>query len=205
MKKVIAAVLIFFSVLSLAAVAIQVTNRFTDFRVTPVTTDIMAPEITAGTLIISQKVPEQSIQVGDIIQIGDQSQNTNLLGRVIEIGSDDGAYYSITLKNDAQPLPESSPYKISGVSYILTTTVPLAGYVAYFLSSILGLIVISAIILASGWYYLFILYTPFSPDAKEHKKLNRQEKKDRKNAILYGQYGGAEEMKSWFTERNATV
>lgn len=205
MKKVVAAALILFSVLSLSAVTIQVINRFTDFRITPVVTDVMAPEIPAGTLIISQKTPESAIEVGDIIQIGDPSQKTNLLGRVIKIGTDDGAYYNITLKNDAQPLPESFPYKINGVSYVLSTSIPFAGYVTFFLSSVLGLIIISAATLIIGWYYLFILHTPWSPEMKEHKKLTKQQKKDRKNAILYGQYGGAEEMKSWFTERNATV
>jgi len=163
----------------------------------------MSPTIPLGSLTISQLTPENQIKPGDVVTIGVGQAKTNLLGRVLNITSDDSNYYSITLKGDNQPLPDASPYKVSGVTYKEVFTVPIAGFIVLFLSSIIGLAVIGIVTIALALVYALALHKNYDKPL-EGKKATRAEKKAAYWEEQRNLYGGVDDLEDWIHENLVT-
>lgn len=185
---------------SLLLMGSQAVNAFSTYRIAPVTSDGMAPTIPQGSLVVSKLADESTIKAGDIVTIGLGKQNTNLIGRVLSITSDDNQYYSIQLKGDQRALPDNFPYKTKDVTYKEQFSIPLIGYATSFLASPAGLITMTGLMLIAGWLYIFKLHSPVPKQEKSVAKTRKARQIAIQRIETRGEFNGVEKIKSFFVE-----
>lgn len=93
----------------------------------------MSPEISTGSLALARTVPADSIRVGDVVSV-DNEVGTRITHRVVAVAPFGDGKLSLTLKGDANRVPDRSPYIVSEADRVIGS-VPLLGYLAAWLSS----------------------------------------------------------------------
>ncbi|MFC0316351.1 signal peptidase I [Gordonia phosphorivorans] len=105
------------------------------FGITPLVfrSGSMAPQITTGSLALARTVPAADLRVGDVVSVENDS-GTRITHRVIAVEPAGEGAVSLTLKGDANPIADGSPYVVTEADRVITS-VPGLGYVAAWLSS----------------------------------------------------------------------
>ncbi|WP_415915948.1 signal peptidase I [Speluncibacter jeojiensis] len=93
----------------------------------------MAPAIGTGALAIAKTVPASEIRVGDIISV-ENDRGTSITHRVVAIEPTTGGGAQVTLKGDANRVPDPLPYSITEAKRVLFH-LPGLGYAVAWLSS----------------------------------------------------------------------
>lgn len=199
-RKLVAALLGVVAVFSVLAAGIQGVNSFTEWRVAPVATSAMSPDVRNGSLIVSKLTPEKDIKAGDIVTIGVGESQRNLIGRVLEISTDDEQYYNISLKSDQRALPDEFPYKIRDVTYKEQFSVPAVGFLFSIASSPLGLILLLSAAFALGLVYIFGMHGRLSQDQRSIRHIGKARQRATRRIEERNDHNGVEEMKSFFAE-----
>jgi len=134
------------------------------FKVSPliVISGSMEPAIPTGSLLLAGERPVDEVEVGDIVTVDRPDGHGLVTHRVHGIETSDGVV-ALTLKGDANTVPDPSTYTPTTVGYYLTS-VPGVGYAAAFLQTGSGLLIGGAILLA------IVALAILDP-----KKLNRRE------------------------------
>lgn len=113
---------------------IPIANTFSHYRIAPIMSTSMGSSVPWGSLIVAKKVPVSKVELRDIIYIDNANNNKSTLGRVTTHQNEGQGYYSFTLKEDANTLPNPYQYTLKSGTYKLSIIVPVAGFVVYFLS-----------------------------------------------------------------------
>jgi signal peptidase I len=107
-----------------AGVILVVAALASHVHIQPVLSGSMAPTAAAGDLAITQPVPVESLQVGDVIAFRPPGADTPVLHRITSIG--DG---TITTRGDANPVDDPWRIRLAGTTaYRLVTVVPFVGW-----------------------------------------------------------------------------
>ena len=116
----------------------------------------MAPTIPTGALGIGVPVEAADIRAGDIISV-ETATGVRITHRVVsaEISGDSAA---VTLKGDANSIPDAAPYVLQKADRVVAHT-PLLGYAVAWLSS-------SAAVFAGGLFTAYLLYLAFGAPAR---------------------------------------
>jgi signal peptidase I len=199
-RKVLASLLSVSVLLSILMAGVHAVNSFTDWRLSPVTTNAMSPDISTGSLLVSVLTPENQIRSGDVVVLGTSDEKRNLIGRVLDINTDDNEYYNISLKSDQRALPDNFPYKTKDITYKEQFTVPLVGFIVNFLSSPLGLILLTLFTIVISYVYLYRYHARLTWEQRSVKRITRARKKAQERIAERGEHNGVEEMKAFFAE-----
>lgn len=199
-RKITATLLIVVVAFSALIGSVQLVNMFTNWRVAPVTTSAMEPAVPQGALIVSKLTPEKDIKRGDIVTIGVGTQNDNLIGRVLDITTDDKQYYNIALKSDQNPLPDNFPYKTRDVTYKEQFDIPFLGFAVVALTSPVGWIITTLLLLGLGLVYLYRFHAPVSQDLRVVHSTERARKKAVQRIAERGDHNGVEKINALFVE-----
>lgn len=108
------------------------------FGLTPLvfTTGSMSPEIEAGDLAFSRTIDASEVEVGDVVSVLNE-KGVRITHRVVRTDpTADGAV--LTLKGDANPQPDTEPYRVTSVERV-GFSVPKAGYVVQAVGSSVGM------------------------------------------------------------------
>lgn len=105
----------------------------------------MEPEIKTGSLVLAQSVPQNELMVGDII-VYEPIENNNVLvtHRIIGINSKDNSF---TTKGDASDDPDADTVDYEQVVGKALLSIPFLGYLAGFLKTSFGIVIIDIFIL----------------------------------------------------------
>ena len=119
----------------------------------------MAPAIPTGALGISIPVEAASIRTGDIISV--ETAGVRITHRVVsaEISGDTA---TVTLKGDANSIPDAAPYVLQKADRVVAHT-PLLGYAVAWLSS-------SAAVFAGGLFTAYLLYLAFGAHGRRRSQ-----------------------------------
>lgn len=176
MKRITKPVLIFLAVVAICMGSFQGMNAFTNFKVLPVTSDLMEPAIFRGSLMFMEKVPEENLKPGDIIAVGLPNQQNHAIGRLIQSNQMSDNYYTLSFKGDSRTLPESFPYTVKDSTYVNKLSIPLIGLLFAFLASPFGLIIFTGAALYFAWYYIFKLHDRMSWNERNQRRLSYNRK-----------------------------
>ncbi len=105
-----------------------------------VTSGSMSPSITTGSLVLARDTAATDVEIGDVVAV-DLPDGGRVMHRVVQVvpagdGSDQAV---LTLKGDANGIPDSEPYLVRRVGEV-RLHVPWLGYPITWLSTPLGLI-----------------------------------------------------------------
>ena len=105
------------------------------FGITPLVfrSGSMSPAIGTGALAIAKTVPASAIHVGDIVSV-ENERGTSITHRVVAIEPTAASGAQVTLKGDANRVPDPLPYSITEAKRVLFH-VPGLGYAVAWLSS----------------------------------------------------------------------
>lgn len=129
--------------ITLAAVAVLIFNRPTlGWQALSVPTGSMRPTFSPGALVITHRVPIQSLKVGDIItHTNPLTMRNTLTHRIIKIYKVDGTIPTFVTKGDANPSPD--PPVVAGlVQGRMVAYIPLAGSVLMWAKTWAGIAVL---------------------------------------------------------------
>ncbi|MCU4924875.1 signal peptidase I [Halobacteria archaeon AArc-dxtr1] len=124
-----------------------------------VTSGSMSPEIQSGDVIVTQDVPAESIETGDVVTVRaeDGAASGYVTHRVVDIEVDDGDRY-FQLQGDANPDPDPGYAVAEDIVGTTHLHIPYLGYMLLFASSDIGLfalvIVPGVLLVASGSWQL---------------------------------------------------
>lgn len=135
-----------FYLLVLAAVLV-IAGALAGWKVETVLSGSMEPAISTGGLVFIGPVGAQDIRVGDVIEF--DSGNMQICHRVVAI--EESPALQFTTKGDANRANDLVPAAASAVEGRVVFSIPLAGYVIYYIKTPL---VLGLIILAIGLLYL---------------------------------------------------
>lgn len=115
------------------------------YRLVGILSGSMEPEIKTGSLVLAQSVPQNDLMVGDII-VYEPIKNKNVLvtHRIISINSKDNSF---TTKGDASDEPDTDTVDYEQVVGKALLSIPFLGYLAGFLKTSFGIVVIDIFIL----------------------------------------------------------
>ncbi|GEE00131.1 hypothetical protein nbrc107696_05770 [Gordonia spumicola] len=121
------------AILGLACIVVAIGSMV--FGVTPLVfrSGSMSPDIPTGSLALARTVDAADLRVGDVVSV-DNEVGTRITHRVIGIENVGDGSVSLTLKGDANRVPDPSPYVVTRADRVITS-VPVLGYVAAWLSS----------------------------------------------------------------------
>ncbi|EGD54976.1 signal peptidase I [Gordonia neofelifaecis] len=121
------------AILGLVCIVVAIASML--FGITPLVfrSGSMSPDIPTGSLAVARSVDASDIRVGDVVSV-DNEVGTRITHRVIAIEPVGDGSVSLTLKGDANRVPDPSPYVVTTADRIITS-VPVLGYVAAWLSS----------------------------------------------------------------------
>lgn len=116
------------------AICILATLASVFFGITPLVlrSGSMSPEIPTGALAFARSVEASDLRVGDVVSV-DNASGTRITHRIVAIHDLDGQA-ELTLKGDANSVPDPAPYVVADADRVLFS-VPLLGYVVAWLSS----------------------------------------------------------------------
>lgn len=102
----------------------------------------MEPAIKTGDLIVCKQIDSEQVKKGDVIAFFDPDSNQNkvLTHRVVEIVEEDGALFFQT-KGDANKTEDRSPVSADKLVGLYQFRIPVAGDVAMFMQTPVGLII----------------------------------------------------------------
>lgn len=114
------------------------------FGVRPVviTSGSMEPSVATGALVITRTVPAAELEVGDVVTVP-TSTGSRVTHRIVAV-DDAGSGVILTLRGDANPVPDEELYPVSSADRLLVD-VPLVGYVLSAMRSPAGLLVAGAL------------------------------------------------------------
>lgn len=115
----------------------------------------MGPEIPAGALGIARRADAPDLVVGDVVSVIAED-GTRVTHRIVEITGPAGPARFLTLRGDANPVPDQETYEVTSADRLMFS-LPWLGYAITFLATPLGLILLGA---ACGGLLLFA----FRPD-----------------------------------------
>lgn len=128
----------------------------------------MEPNYHVGSLIYVQKVPPESIQVGDPITFVLNEDLVVATHRVVEIDRANSLFYT---KGDANDVPDAAPVHFRNLIGKPVFSVPKLGYVSSFLATQKGMII-------AGTAVLVLLILVFVPDL-----LKKAEEADKRASV----------------------
>lgn len=197
LKTLMLSVMLLIAGVATVVAAAGAVNLLSEYRVVPVVADTMDPAVPAGSLVVSKLVSEKDVAVGDVVIIGEVNQPTTMFGRVLETSTADGVYYNISLKGDNQTVPQVSPFKLNGMTYLVLFSVPVVGWVFAYLSSLAGFVITMLVVSVVAGVYVYGYHSPsLKPEPEVTEGRVRIPGTDEF-------YGGAEELKDLFKESRA--
>jgi len=110
------------------------------FGVRPVviTSGSMEPTVSTGALVITRTVPAADLEVGDVVTVP-TTTGSRVTHRIVAL-DEAGSGVILTLRGDANPVPDAEPYPVSSADRMVVD-VPLVGYVLSAMRSPAGLVV----------------------------------------------------------------
>ncbi|WP_336793972.1 signal peptidase I [Gordonia malaquae] len=105
------------------------------FGITPLVfrSGSMSPDIPTGSLALARTVDATDLRIGDVVSV-DNEVGTRITHRVVAIENAGDGAVSLTLKGDANRVPDPSPYLVTEADRVIGS-VPILGYAAAWLSS----------------------------------------------------------------------
>ncbi|QRY62024.1 signal peptidase I [Gordonia sp. PDNC005] len=121
------------AVLGLVCIVVAIASML--FGITPLVfrSGSMSPDIPTGSLALARTVDATDLRVGDVVSV-DNEVGTRITHRVVDIENAGGGSVSLTLKGDANRVPDPSPYQVTEADRVIGS-VPVLGYAAAWLSS----------------------------------------------------------------------
>lgn len=164
------------------------------------TSDSMSPTIFRGALVFSTQTPEKDLKPGDVVTVGIPSDRSDAVGRLIQTTEMTDGYYNLVFKGDNRTLPEDFPYTVKDASYVHQFSIPLLGFLVFFLSTPVGLVLLSLASLYFGWYYLFKMHDriPWIERLKGLASYRKQVAEEQEEEKM--RYGGIDRLKEIFDE-----
>ncbi len=112
------------------------------YRVVIISGGSMEPAIDTGSLLLSQRVEPEGLQIGDVITFRYPESKTSITHRIVSVRDVDGVR-SFTVKGDANQTADAEEISFgAGRAYTMLFAVPYAGYLLAFTRSPLGIIAI---------------------------------------------------------------
>jgi signal peptidase len=137
-----------------------VTANLVGYRSLIVRSGSMGAAIPVGSLVLTEPVPRESIQVGDVTVVAPTGPDSARLHRVIEVRGE-GDEVIVVTQGDANAFPDSDPTTLSPQVQVRATSVPMVGYVLGAAGSRVGLLALSTVAAAMiGWWGLRVLWRP---------------------------------------------
>ncbi|MGU3435800.1 signal peptidase I [Actinomycetes bacterium M1A6_2h] len=131
------------------------------FGITPLVfrSGSMSPTVTTGSVALGHDIPATNARVGDIVSV-DRADGSRITHRVQSIESVAGNSVTLTLKGDANPASDPSPYIVTTVTKVVAH-VPYLGYFVAWLSTPFAWATGAVLSLSLVW----IAFRPHSPSA----------------------------------------
>lgn len=131
----------------------------------------MAPTITKGALVISQKVDTKNIKAGDIIVLNAAGQpQLATISRVVAVTrTSTNTFYQI--QGDNNKLPDEWSYEASQTTFKYLFSVPVIGYLMLPLMNTAGAIIFVTIIILLALVYRFVFFK--KPEVAEEQLWDR--------------------------------
>ena len=102
----------------------------------------MEPEIPVGSIVCSQKVEFADLKENDIISY-QVSSDTIVTHRIVSI---DNEKKQVITKGDANNVNDANPVSSSNIIGRVVFSMPLIGYISIYMQSMLGIVIICAIV-----------------------------------------------------------
>ncbi len=138
-----------------------------------VSSDSMKPVLEMGDFIITKKVKEDELKVGDIIAYYDKENKLVVIHRIIRIEKDDKSNNLYVMKGDKITKEDKIRASIDNIEGKYVCTIPLIGNIALSLKSSNNIVLIIGIII--------ILYIIFDIVDKELKRKIKKYSKENEN------------------------
>ncbi len=119
--------------------------RFAGYETYYIQTGSMSPVIPEGSLVFVKKIEFADVKTGDIMTFHNDDETEFFTHRVIEIDKNNQMF---TTKGDANKEEDPSPTSYYFAKGRVDFSIPLVGYIAEFLNSVVGKVVICAAYLA---------------------------------------------------------
>ena len=121
------------------------------FNLTPLVfrSGSMEPTIASGSFAMARSVPATELRAGDVVSVL-TDQDVRVTHRIVAVDSAAGNTALLTLQGDANPEPDARPYGVTSAERILFHIDHL-GYVAVWLGTPLGLLVLGVGAAALAW------------------------------------------------------
>lgn len=140
------------------------------FGITPliVRSGSMEPTIPTGALAIAKDLPANDIKPGDVISV-DNQQGIRITHRVVSVDSVSGDAAAVTLKGDANGVPDAQPYVITSAKRVAFHVDGL-GYAIAWLNTPAAMAVGALIVAALVWITIFPTGRRRSPEKEDTGK-----------------------------------
>ncbi|MCP2370466.1 signal peptidase [Agromyces terreus] len=115
-------------------------------------TGSMAPAIPAGSAALVREIPASEVAIGDVVTV-DRADALPVTHRVIAIAGDGGTRL-LTLKGDANQVPDPQPYEVDRVRIVLASVPGLAYALAWLAQPIVllvGVVLLSGLVVWAFW------------------------------------------------------
>jgi signal peptidase len=120
----------------------------------------MGETIPVGSLVLTEPVPRQAVEVGDIAVVAPAGPSSSRLHRVIEVHRE-GDDLVVVTQGDANAAPDSTPTTLSSDVQVRAASVPMFGSVLDGAGSRVGLLALATLAAAViGWWGLRALWRP---------------------------------------------
>lgn len=119
--------------------------KFAGYETYYIQTGSMSPVIPEGSLVFVKEIEFANIKPGDIITFCNDDETEFFTHRVIEIDKNNQMF---TTKGDANQEEDPAPTSYYFAKGRVDFSIPLVGYIAKFLNSVVGKVVIGAVYLA---------------------------------------------------------
>jgi len=124
--------------LGLLVVVAVVAGAVFGVRPVVITSGSMEPAVSTGALVITRTVPAGDLEVGDVVTVP-TATGSRVTHRIVAV-DEAGAGVILTLRGDANPVPDAELYPASSADQMVVD-VPLVGYVLSAMRSPAGLVV----------------------------------------------------------------
>lgn len=127
-------------------------------------TGSMTPAIPQGSLALVREIPASEVKVGDVVTVTRPDDQLPISHRVVSIAKGDGAQRILTLRGDANPVPDPAPYVVTTVRLVFWSVPGLAYVVVWFANPlVLGALAVGVAALVTWAFW------PASPSRSPRK------------------------------------
>jgi len=147
-------------VVLVGGLALVVVANLVGYRSMIVRSGSMGETVPVGSLVLTEPVPRESIDIGDIAVVQPDGPDSARLHRVIEVyGGDDDVI--VATQGDANEVADSGLTTLAPSVHVRRFSVPLLGYLLSASGSTAGLLASATMVAAaSGWWMLRAIWRP---------------------------------------------